>query len=64
MANKVERFRQLYTEVNKEHHQANRGELHKLLAELEEEGYRIEHAWGVYLHTPSGDTIVLDYWNE
>jgi len=64
MADKVEHFRWLYTEVNKDHRQSKREEMYNLLAELEKEGYKIEHAWGVYLHTPSGDTIVLDYWNE
>lgn len=64
MADKIENFRRLYTEVNRNYQESKRGELHKLMIELEKEGYRVEHAWGVYLHTPDGETIVLDHWNE
>jgi len=64
MANRIEHFRRLYAEVNKDHQQSKHEELQKLMAELEKEGYKIEHGWGVYLHTPNGETIVLDYWNE
>jgi len=35
-----------------------------LLAELEADGYWIEHGYGIYLHCPDGDTLTLDYWND
>ncbi len=64
MVRRVDEFRALYRKVNHEHRLDMLPELYRLQAELVIAGYRIENAWGHYLHTPDGQVIVLDTWNE
>jgi hypothetical protein len=61
---KVDRLRELYESINRKHKLADIPEYNELLASLEKEGCRLEHAWGVYLHLPDGGCITLDYWND
>ena len=60
------RLLHLYRLIHKEHNpfQKNKDEYRRILAELELVGYSVEVAWGVYLHTPDGNTLTLDGWNE
>lgn len=60
----IEQLRLLYREVNHDHQWRKVDELHKVQAELERAGCTIDHAYGVYLHTPDGKTITLDEWND
>lgn len=64
MADKIGELRELFRAVHKEHQYSKRGKLDKVTAELERAGFKIEHAWGVYLHMPDGQVITLDDWNE
>lgn len=64
MAEKVDEFRALYRMVHHEHRHDMITDLYRLEAELVIDGYRIENAWGHYLHCPDGEVIVLDDWNE
>ena len=64
MADKVDEFRALYRMVYHENRRDMITDLYRLEAKLVIAGYRIENAWGHYLHTPDGQVIVLDDWNE
>ena len=64
MADKVDEFRALYRMVYHEHRHDMITDLYRLEAELVIAGYRIVNAWGHYLHTPDGEVITLDDWND
>jgi hypothetical protein len=57
-------YQALFRMVYHEHRHSMTTDLYRLEAELVIAGYRIETAWGKYLHTPDGRVIVLDDWNE
>jgi len=61
---KANRLRELYANIHLKHSRSDIPEFNELLAMLEKEGYRMEHAFGVYLHLPDGGCITLDYWND
>ena len=64
MADRVDEFRALYRMVYHENRHDTITDLYRLEAELVIDGYRVENAWGHYLHTPDGQVIILDDWNE
>ena len=57
-------FGQLYEYVKRQKDNYYQSAYDSLLAELEADGYWIEHGYGIYLHCPDGDTLTLDYWND
>ena len=57
-------FIDLYQKVKRGKRRDLAIELRRMEAELASSGYKIEHAWGHYLHCPDGQVIILDDWNE
>jgi len=64
MEYRVAEFQRLFESVHRHKSQGDVLAYNSLRKEMEQDGYKIEQAWGWYLHCPDGTTITLDYWNE
>ena len=60
----VKKLQELHEAIYKNHQGQYYPQYQELIGELEAEGFRVEHGYGWYLHTPRGEVITIDTYNE